>query len=218
MRKWENSKKMNISIINGSPKLGGSTSGLLIKYLLQETGESNAQIFKCSLQATELAEIASSDVLVFVFPLYVDSIPSQLLQFLIILGELKDLNHDIMVYCVVNNGFFEGTQNYIAIQQMKNWCVAANLKWGQGVGIGAGEMLPFISNVPLKHGPNKKIGYAISDLATNLLNRQPGKDIFISPNWPRFLWRIQSTRFFWMPRAKSNSLKKQDLYRGTKRS
>ena len=175
-------------------------------------------MFKCSLQATELAEIASSDVLVFVFPLYVDSIPSQLLQFLIILEEIKDLNHDMMVYCVVNNGFFEGTQNYIAIQQMKNWCAAANLKWGQGVGIGAGEMLPFISNVPLKHGPNKKIRYAISDLATNLLNRQPGKDIFISPNWPRFLWRIQSTRFFWMPRAKSNSLKKQDLYRGTKRS
>ena len=121
---------MNISIINGSPKSGESTSGLLIKYLLQETGESNAQVFKCSLQATELAEIASSDVLVFVFPLYVDSIPSQLLQFLIILGELKDLNHDMMVYCVVNNGFFEGTQNYIAIQQMKNWCAAANLKWG----------------------------------------------------------------------------------------
>ena len=122
---------MNISIINGSPKSGESTSGLLIKYLLQETGESNAQVFKCSLQATELAEIASSDVLVFVFPLYVDSIPSQLLQFLIILGERKDLNHDIMVYCVVNNGFFEGTQNYIAIQQMKNWCVAANLKWAR---------------------------------------------------------------------------------------
>ena len=100
---------------------------------------------------------AFDKVLVFVFPLYVDSIPSQLLQFLIILGELKDLNHDMMVYCVVNNGFFEGTQNYIAIQQMKNWCAAANLKWGQGVGIGAGEMLPFISDVPLKHGPNKKI-------------------------------------------------------------
>ena len=40
---WESggsSKKMNISIINGSPKSGESTSGLLIKYLLQETGES----------------------------------------------------------------------------------------------------------------------------------------------------------------------------------
>lgn len=153
---------MNISIINGSPKSGKSTSGLLIKYLLQEMGECNAQVFKCTLQTTELAKIACSDVLVLVFPLYVDSIPSQLLQLLIILEELKNLNHDMMVYCIVNNGFFEGTQNYVAIQQIKNWCAAADLSWGQGVGIGAGEMLPFIANIPLKHGPNKNIGYAIN--------------------------------------------------------
>lgn len=153
---------MNISIINGSPKPGKSTSGLLIKYLLQEMGECNAQVFKCALQTTELAKIACSDVLVLVFPLYVDSIPSQLLQLLIILEELKNLNHDMMVYCIVNNGFFEGTQNYVAIQQIKNWCAAADLNWGQGVGIGAGEMLPFIANIPLKHGPNKNIGYAIN--------------------------------------------------------
>ena len=208
---------MNISIINGSPKPGESTSGLLIKYLLQEIGECNARVFKCSLQTAKLAKIARSDVLVLVFPLYVDSIPSQLLRLLIGLEELRDLNHDMMVYCIVNNGFFEGTQNYIAIQQMKNWCAAANLNWGQGVGIGAGEMLPFIADVPLKHGPNKNIGYAISSLATNLSNKKSGKDSFVSPNWPRFLWRMQSTKFFWMPRARSNRLKKQDLYRMVKR-
>ncbi|MDE7171510.1 MAG: hypothetical protein K2O11_06515 [Oscillospiraceae bacterium] len=189
----------------------------MIKYLLQEIGECNARVFKCSLQTAKLAKIARSDVLVLVFPLYVDSIPSQLLRLLIGLEELRDLNHDMMVYCIVNNGFFEGTQNYIAIQQMKNWCAAANLNWGQGVGIGAGEMLPFIADVPLKHGPNKNIGYAISSLATNLSNKKSGKDSFVSPNWPRFLWRMQSTKFFWMPRARSNRLKKQDLYRMVKR-
>lgn len=208
---------MKISIINGSPKFGESTSELLIKYLLQEMGECNAQVFKCALQTTELARIASSDVLVLVFPLYVDSIPSQLLQLLIILEELKNLNHDMMVYCIVNNGFFEGTQNYIAIQQIKNWCAAADLNWGQGVGIGAGEMLPFTAHVPLKHGPNKNIGNAISSLAANIRNRKSGKDRFVSPNWPRFLWRMQSTKFFWIPRARSNRLKKQDLYRRVKK-
>lgn len=207
---------MKISILNGSPKSGKSTSELLIKYLLQEIGKCNVQIFKYSLQTTELTKIEISDVLVLVFPLYVDSIPSQLLQLLINLEKLKDLNHDMMVYCIVNNGFFEGTQNYIAIQQLKNWCAAANLNWGQGIGVGAGEMLPFIANVPLKHGPNKNIGYAISNLATNLLNKMSGEDIFVSPNWPRFLWKMQSTKFFWMPRAKSNNLKKKDLYRKVK--
>ena len=72
---------------------------------MQEMGECNAQVFKCSLQTSEAAKIAGSDVLVLVFPLYVDSIPSQLLQFLINLEGLNDLNHDMMVYCIVNNGF-----------------------------------------------------------------------------------------------------------------
>lgn len=208
---------MNISIINGSPKPEKSTSGLLIKYLLQEMGECDAHVSKCTLQTTELAKIASSDVLVLVFPLYVDSIPSQLLQLLITLEDLKNLNHNMMVYCIVNNGFFEGTQNYIAICQIKNWCAAADLKWGQGIGIGAGEMLPFTANIPLKHGPNKNIGYAISNLAANIRNKKSGKDNFVSPNWPRFLWKMQSTKFFWMPRARQNSLKKQDLYRRIER-
>lgn len=213
MRENRGTVKMNISIINGSPKYGESTSGLLIKYLLQEMGECNAQVFKCTLQTIELAKIEGSDVLVLAFPLYVDSIPSQLLQLLIILEESKNLNHDMMVYCIINNGFFEGIQNHIAIQQVKNWCTAANLNWGQGVGIGAGEMLPFIADIPLKHGPNKNIGYAINNLAFNIQNKKSGKDSFVSPNWPRFLWKIQSTKFFWMPRARSNRLKKQDLYR-----
>lgn len=203
---------MNISIVNGSPKPGESTSGLLIKYLLQEMGTCNAQVFKCPLQTAELAQIACSDALALVFPLYVDSIPSHLLRLLVSLEESKDLNHGMTVYCIVNNGFFEGTQNHIAIRQVKNWCAAANLNWGQGVGIGAGEMLPFTANVPLKHGPNKKIGYAISDLAASLLNKRSGKDCFVSPDWPRFLWRMQSTKFFWMPRARQNGLKRQDLF------
>lgn len=209
---------MNLSIINGSPKPGDSTSGLLIKYFLQEMGECaasewNVRIFKCSLDAADLDVIARSDILMLAFPLYVDSIPSRLLQFLVILEELKGLNHDMMVYCIVNNGFFEGTQNHIAIEQVRNWCAAADLKWGQGVGVGAGEMLPFTAYIPLKHGPNKKIGYAISNLAANIRNKKSGNDCFVSPNWPRFLWRVQATKFFWMPRARLHNLRKKDLYR-----
>lgn len=204
---------MNISMINGSPKPSESTSGLLLKYLLQELGACDAQVFRLPLQAAELTNIAGSDVLVLLFPLYVDSIPSHLLRFLRGLETLKERNPDMMVYCIVNNGFFEGRQNFIAIQQIKNWCDAAGLYWGQGVGIGAGEMLPLIAHIPLKHGPNKNIGYALSGLAANIRRKQSGNDRFISPNWPRFLWKIQATTLFWIPRAKANHLKKQDLYR-----
>ena len=46
--------------------------------------------------------------------------------------------------CVINNGFFEGKQNHIAMEQMEIWCESAGAKWGQAIGIGTGEMLPFI--------------------------------------------------------------------------
>lgn len=54
-------------MINGSLKPSESTSGLLLKYLLQELGACDAQVFRLPLQAAELTNIAGSDVLVLLF-------------------------------------------------------------------------------------------------------------------------------------------------------
>ena len=117
-----------------------------------------------------------------------------------------------MVYCMINNGFFEGRQNHIALDQMKNWCNAMGLTWGQGIGIGAGEMLPFLKDIPLGHGPNKNIGRSFKELACNITALDGGKDLFISPNWPRLLWKIQASLLYFYPLAKKNGLKKKDLF------
>lgn len=53
-------------------------------------------------------------------------------------------NGNCIIYVIVNNGFYEGEQNYIAVQQMKFWCNDNGFVWGQGIGCGAGEMLPFL--------------------------------------------------------------------------
>ena len=95
---------------------------------------------------------------------------------------------------------------------MKNWCTAVNLNWGQGVGIGAGEMQPSIKNVPLGHGPNKSIGNALQCLADNINNRKSGDDILVSPDFPRFLWK-KFADIFWHKQAKENHLKRKDLYK-----
>lgn len=89
---------------------------------------------------------------------YIDSIPSHLLRFLVDLEEHTFQKKDIMVYIIVNNGFYEGKQNRIVIEQMKHWCKAVDLKWGQAIGIGAGEMLPLIKDIPLGYGPQKILG------------------------------------------------------------
>ncbi len=156
-------------------------------------------------------ETQSSDVLIFAFPLYVDSINSHLLRFLIEFENRGVCNNKSTVYCMINNGFYEGWQNRVAADIMKNWCKALGLTYGQTLGVGAGEMLPFLKDVPLGHGPNKNIGTALQELSQNILSQNQGKDLFISPNLPRFLWKIASSFCFWYPKAKKNGLKRKGL-------
>lgn len=207
---------MNITILNGSPKRGENTSDLLIRFLTAGFRETDAfEIFRTNQDAPDerLFESAlAADALLFVFPLYVDGIPSHLLRLLSELARRKGEKRT-RVYCVINNGFFEGRQDHVAAEQMKLWCRSAGMTWGQAVGVGAGEMLPFIANIPLGHGPNKNLGRALEALTDNLLNRRSDENLYLSPNWSRALWRLQSSSAVWLPRAKKNGLKRKDLFR-----
>ena len=208
---------MKICIINGSPKTGKNTSELLIGYLMPFIKENEITKYKvCELDFTEaqFSRIQNSEVLIFAFPLYIDSINSDLLHFLIELQKRGFRNKNTNVYCIINNGFYEGRQNHVAADIMKNWCKATGLTYGQTLGIGAGEMLPFFEEIPLGHGPNKNIGIAFQELVHHILSLSKGEDLFISPNWPRFLWKIQASLAVWYPRAKKNGLKKKEIFQG----
>ena len=203
---------MKICIINGSPKTGKSISELLIGYLMQFIKGNEVvtyNICKTGFSKIQFSQIQNSDVLIFAFPLYIDSINSCLLRFLAWLEKRGFENNNIVVYCIINNGFYEGYQNHVAVSIMKNWCKAAGLVYGQTLGIGAGEMLPFFKDVPLGHGPNKNIGTAIQELSRNILSLDQGKDLFISPNLPRFLWKTASSFCFWYTQAKKNGIQRK---------
>lgn len=74
-------------------------------------------------------------------------------------------------------------------------------------------MLPFIKDIPLGYGPQKNIAYAINQLSVNILLGKNGDDIMVSPNWPRPLWRIQSSTLVWYPRAKAIGVKRKELHK-----
>ena len=205
---------MKICIINGSPKESKSTSELLIGYLMPFIKGNEIityNVCKTDFSKTQFSQIQSSEVLIFAFPLYIDSINSLLLRFLIELQKREFRNKNINVYCIINNGFYEGRQNHVAADIMKNWCKAAGLIYGQTLGVGAGEMLPFLKDIPLGYGPNKNIGIALQKLSQNILSLNQGGDLFIAPNWSRFLWKIQASLCFCYPRAKKNGLKRKEL-------
>ena len=206
---------MKIMMIDGSPKVSKSKSEYFLNILSDFIESKDIVKYKLSKKVDYediIKEINTIDTLVFAFPLYVDSLPSHVLEFLIMLEEnFKDNLKGVNVYVIANCGFYEGKQNKIALNIMKCWCKKMNIKWAQGIGIGAGEMMGGLRNVPMGKGPNTNLGLALDNLAKNINENKSGDDIFTTPSmFPRFAFRLAANRF-WISKANRNGLKKRDL-------
>ena len=199
---------MKIALINGSPKAGKSNSGWFLEKLEEYLNKGHEidryNVVKKGI--TDCRALYQMDAIVFAFPLYIDAIPSHLFRMMAEMEKSANGEKAPFVYTIVNNGFYEGKQNRIALDIIKNWCARAGLRYGQGIGQGAGEMMGFVDTVPLGHGPLKNLGKAIKDLAQNIEAGKGGEDRLFSPNWPRFAWRIQATHLYWHKRAKGNGI------------
>ncbi|MHA6528833.1 hypothetical protein [Paenibacillus sp. BAC0078] len=207
---------MKISLINGSPKGGPSNSGFLLEKLKPLISEDNELSFyrvnAKQLKYEQYREINNADVMVLAFPLYFDAIPSHLLRMMVELENYRQNeqgNPNLIVYALINNGFYEGHQCTIAVDIVSNWCIRCSFRFGMAVGHGAGEMLNI--KVPLGKGPLKNLGTAMTQLSTAILTQSSAKSLFIQPNFPRILWRLSATYFFWHRKAKENGLRPKDL-------
>ena len=195
---------MKIIIINGSPKTVKSNSEILGNYLFPLLKENNIKKYYSiyfQLNDKTKNEIYNSDVLIFIFPLYVDGIPSNLLKLLIKFEKENVIRPKTKIYCIVNNGFYEGKQNFLALLHMKNWCKKVNAKWGQGIGIGSGELLPYLKKFKLGQGPLKNLEKILNRFSRNILTLNGDKNIYINPNWPKSLYFIQGS-ISWILKAR----------------
>jgi len=206
---------MKISIINGSPKAIKSNSEILGSYLsslLKENEIKKYYSISFRLNDENKNEIYNSNVLIFLFPLYVDGIPSNLLKLFVEFEKEKVVNPATRVYCIVNNGFYEGKQNRLAILQMKNWCEKVKANWGQGIGVGAGELLPYLKKYKLGQGPLKNLGNVLDEFSSNILTLKSDEDIYINPNWLKSLYFFQGT-ISWILKGRKNNLRVRELFR-----
>ncbi|SHN74648.1 NAD(P)H-dependent oxidoreductase [Desulfitobacterium chlororespirans] len=208
---------MKIALINGSPKAKNSASEAALQALRTFVRDSEITEYdfrKPQLSLEHMEQLEEQDVWVLAFPLYVDGIPSHLLS---CLAQLE--NHfkarptpKVTVYCLVNCGFYEGEQCGLALEMVENWCEKSGRQWGQGLGIGAGGMLPAIKNVLAGSGPKKNLGKALQTLAANIAHRTGGDNIFITANFPRFAYKF-AAEAGWRKMVKANGLKTEDLFR-----
>ena len=206
---------MKISIINGSPKAIKSNSEILGNYLsslLKENEIKKYYSISFRLNDENKNEIYNSDVLIFLFPLYVDGIPSNLLKLFVEFEKEKVVNPATRVYCIVNNGFYEGKQNRLTILQMKNWCEKVKAYRGQGIGVSAGELLPYLKKYPLGQGPLKNLGKVLDEFSANIRTLKSDEDIYINPNWLKSLYFFQAT-ISWILKGRKNNLRVRELFR-----
>ena len=206
---------MKIIIINGSPKTIKSNSEILGNYLFPLLKENNIKKYYSiyfQLNDKTKNEIYNIDVLIFIFPLYVDGIPSNLLKLLVKFEKENVVRPKTKIYCIVNNGFYEGKQNFLALLHMKNWCKKVNAKWGQGIGIGSGELLPYLKKFKLGQGPLKNLEKILNRFSRNILTLNSDKNIYINPNWPKSLYFIQGS-FSWILKARKNNIKIRELFK-----
>lgn len=206
---------MKIGIVNGSPKAKESASQVMIEYLLPKLEGHEVTVVHMNGRIPDpevLNRLCESDALLIAFPLYADTLPSHMLRLLTAL-EAHGFSKKTVLYSLVNNGFFEGEQNIVAIKQLRAFAKATGLVFGQAIGIGAGELHRSLKSIPFGRGPNKNPGKALDKLAAHILGLETGEDLFTKPNCPRGVWNFLSKTFKWHAHAKRNGLQKKDLYR-----
>ena len=131
-------------LINCSPKRKLSVSGFLMKCagILIPGKKEYLQLRTPADRRPILQALKDAEKVVFVTPLYVDSVPSHMLPFM---REMEDFCREnglrLKVYVIANNGFIEGKQNESLMRVMENFCARCGLEWCGGIGIGGGVML-----------------------------------------------------------------------------
>lgn len=130
-----------VMVINASPRAPRSNS--------KQYAQSFAEY--CTLP-TEYFEVKASNHselcrrmeefsdLLFVFPLYADSLPVSLLHFLKTLREQLLKNRPV-VSVIINCGFIEPEQNDVAVEMLRFYCGQRGLPFGSVFRIGSGEAI-----------------------------------------------------------------------------
>ena len=201
---------MKLFAINGSPKPTDSVSGALIK-CVEDVLQIRATVFQAiqligqDNASDALSSICRADVLLIVFPLYVDSLPAPLIKALTMM-EAAASRPLPRVYAICNCGFHEAAHITPALRMIESFAQRCGMTWGYGVGIGAGGIIPAQKN--LAKGMTANAHAALVELAEAIQNDRCGlKNVFITPKIPRWMYQIGGN-LMWNRLAKEHGVKK----------
>lgn len=186
-----------ILILNGSPRAPRSNSK---RYAALFCAVCPAETETCSISKGNHLDLCRkledcSDLLL-VFPLYADSIPVTLLNFLKTLEE-NPPRHKPTVSVLINCGFLEPAQNDVALRILRCFCRQCGYPFGSCLKIGSGEA---ILDTPFRGLVRRKL----KQLAAAILSAQP-RQLQVTMPLPKRLFLRASTAY-WTAYGKRNGL------------
>jgi NAD(P)H-dependent FMN reductase len=152
----------NALLLVGSPKPGDSSSGSLGGYLLEELEKRGVETETLRVtkavrteEATKglLAAVASADLVVFSFPLYIDSLPAPAIRALELIAEGRATAADAAggeapavggapaFVTICQSGFPEVDHNQVAVEICRNFARDAGFEWAGALVLAAGGMI-----------------------------------------------------------------------------
>ncbi len=143
---------MKTIILSLSPRKSFSASMYFSKVvkLFMTKGEVSIATIKTQKEYLNFEkQLTDIDNLVIVTPVYVDTIPSTVLEILVKIQKFaQDKKIALNVYAMTNCGFYEGEQNQLAQKTIEMWSRKCGFIYKGGLGIGAGVMVAFTRTLP----------------------------------------------------------------------
>lgn len=203
---------MKLTIFNGSPRGKNSNSSRMIPWIIDESLEDICYLNKLSLHESYMESAKSADALLFVFPLYVDSMPGITKSFFELMETHKEIFYEKPVYYIIHSGFPEMIQsktlsrylNYFSLKVM-------NMDYRGTVIIAGSEAMQMAPDGAFRKLQSKLkiVGNAISnreiipDNINILINKRDRLTAF-----QQFLFNINPLKnFYWNYRAKQHGVK-----------
>ena len=206
---------MNIALINFSPKGNSSNSKFFIDYMKNsfspQVSVVELKINTCGKEL-DLQTLSSCETWVFFYPLYVDALPSHMLDYISRLEKTSEISTGKKIYAVTSCGFHEGLQTCISLEILANWCAASGTEWCGAVGIGASGCFHFFEKYHVESGPRIPVNRALEVLAFNVENGVSQCNNYVTVALPKRLYKL-AAEIFWRKDIVSNGKKIKDLSR-----
>ena len=233
----ETGRPGRVLLIVGSPKIKSpSTSGVFGGYLLERLRERGWETESLTLkpglrqekgQAELVSSIDRADLVLLVFPLYIDALPFLVTKALEVIAanrRARPNGRSLRLFALSNNGFPEGYQNTLALAICRRFAYENGMVWVGGLAVGAGEALSGGQSLTAKDRSGPPVKHVIRALDMTAAALASGKPVppeaaaMIARNpiplLPFSAWRwifVKAGTRRWQRQAAKNGVRKAEM-------